>query len=300
MSEVTSAIPTLLRQPLLHFLLAGAAIFALDAYRGESGSGNDKRIVVSSAHIARLADQWQMTRGRQPTDDEIQILVRNYIKEEIYYREAVKLGLDVNDSVIRQRLGRKIEFLLVPELTLDEVSEEALAEYFGQHIDRYVTSPIVSFEQVYFAGGDLGDYVNENKLSEPALTSDSFALPESIEVALEQLRKGAIAESVGDVIGLPSRLEEADRAKVTRTFGKVFFDALLSLQPDVWTGPVVSGFGIHLVKITHRQESYTPSLSEVRAAVVNDWLSEQNSLLQNKAYDDLRSDYDVIIDVSAK
>ena len=286
------------RQPLLHFLLAGAAIFALDAVRGTPERTGDNRIVVSSAQVKRLADQWQLTWGRRPEEAELQGLVRNFIKEEIYYREALKLGLDVNDSVIRQRLGRKMEFLSVSELTADSVDEATLQSYYEANVVRYEQSPVFDFAQVYF------ERLNVNSDSESPNSTDGVettsAAGRPVGAILQQLRTGAQPGSFGDSISLPGSMRGVDQVAITRTFGSEFFTALNTLELGDWTGPIKSGFGFQLVNITRKVPSRIPALPEVRGTVLNDWLAEQNSLLQAQAYEKIRSTYDVQIEVTSE
>ena len=98
-------------QPLLHFLLIGFLIFVFSAWRGDKVESRSENIIVSVSDVVRLASLWQQTWKRVPTEEELQALVRDHIKEEVYYREALALGLDINDTVIRRRLRQKMEFL---------------------------------------------------------------------------------------------------------------------------------------------------------------------------------------------
>ncbi len=265
---------TLWRQPLLHFLVAGALIFALNAIRGTSEPAGSDRIVVTVAQVERIAGLWQKTWGRPPSESELQALIRDHVREEVYYREALKLGLDVNDTVIRRRLRQKMEFFATDDAA--GVSDEAVLErYFQQSAERYRTSPRYDFEQVYLATPD----------------------EQRVRQTLDALRAGVNPASLGDPISLPRTMAHADDAAVVRTFGSGFNDALNSLEIGAWSPPVVSGFGQHLVRITHKEPATVPALDEVRARVENDWQAEQYRLARDAAFEEMLARYDVEIEV---
>lgn len=262
------------RQPLVHFLLAGAAIFVFNTLREGSETTATDRITVSAAQVERLATVWQQTWGRAPDDAELQALVRDYIKDEIYYREALKLGLDVNDAVIRQRLRQKMEFLTAGELTVNDIDETILQQFYEANAARYQRGPVFSFTQLYFSGTDNT----------------------RVQKALGTLLAGGSIDALGDPINLPTVMSQADESQITRTFGSEFYTRLNAIKPGVWSDAVISGFGRHLVKITHKKAPAVPALADIRASVINDWLAAQNVALKNDAYEKLRLGYDIKIE----
>lgn len=280
MSDTADGKRSLWRQPLLHFLLAGAAIFALNAVRGTPDSATSNRIVVTVAQVERIAGLWQRTWGRAPSEAELQALVRDHIREEVYYREALKLGLDVNDTVIRRRLRQKMEFLTTDDVAATAPHDTALQAFYEQNAERYRKSPVFDFTQVYFS---LEDAANARTRQ-----------------ALAALRRGASPDDFGDPIGLPRTMGRANEADIARTFGSAFYQALIALQPDAWSGPVASGFGQHLVMVTNKEAAHVPALDAIRTDVTNDWLAEQSAAARDKAYTVLRAGYEVEIEAPAE
>ena len=274
MSEDTQGGRQWWRQPLLHFLLAAAVIFILDAVHGTPPEQGSRRIVVTVAQVERLAGLWQQTWGRAPSESELQSLVRDHVREEVYYREALQLGLDVNDTVIRRRLRQKMEFLSASEADGTAPKPEQLQRFFERNAARYRRGPRYDFSQIYFA---------------PANRSQA-------EAALAQLVGGTAAESLGEPIGLPASMSGADESTIARTFGSSFFGQLDALEADAWAGPLTSGLGLHLVKISHREASRTPALEQVRTHVQNDWMAEQAANARETAYQQLYSAYEIEIE----
>ncbi len=262
------------RQPLLHFLVAGAAIFALNAARGVTESPNENRIVVTATQVERMAGLWQKTWGRPPSDTELQALVRDHIKEEVYYREALKLGLNVNDTVIRRRLRQKMEFLTTAASAAPD--DATLLGYFEENVDRYKVRPVYDFEQMYFAGDD------DDRLQ------DTLAL----------LQSGSAVDNLGDRISLPREMSNAGETDIARTFGAGFYAALNGLDSGGWTGPVESGFGQHLVRINREIPARFPELDEVRRIVEDDWVAEQRAVWQESVFQEFRAGYTIDIEAA--
>ncbi len=278
MNDETNSGRSVWRQPLVHFLLAGAAIFALDALRGTPEPADSQRIVVTVAQVERMAGLWQKTWGRPPSESELQALVRDHIKEEIYYREALKLGLDVNDTVIRRRLRQKMEFLTTDDVNTSAPLDGDLQAFYEANAERYRRSPVFDFEQVYIAAA-----------------SDNRA-----QQLLGELRNGANSEALGEAISLPRAMSRADEATIARTFGSAFYAALDAIEPGTWSGPVPSGFGRHLVRISNKEAARIPALQDVRGAVENDWRAERSTASREQAYAILRASYEVDIEVPAE
>ena len=262
------------REPLLHFLLAGVVIFAVNAWRGPDTSRRSDKIIVTVDQVARMAVLWEKTWGRTPTEAELQGLVRDQIKEEIYYREALKLGLDINDTVIRRRLRQKMEFLALTDLEMRAPDEAVLRDWFENNAERYAIGPSYWFEQVYFEDAESA----------------------RIEAMREALQTGAAGDVHGDPISLPAQMQSANEAEITRTFGQAFYTGLQDLPKDQWSGPVASGFGQHLVRITAIQAASVPSFADRRAQVQRDWLAQARLRTEQEKYETLRGNYTIEIE----
>lgn len=203
-----------LRQPLLHFIAIGAFIFAVDSWLNPSDGGGDQVIDVSASRITALARNWEARRMRPPDWDEVRDLVDGYIREEILYREARKLGLDQDDAVVRRRLAQKIEFLYRDLQPISEPDEKSLQEYYAAHAERYREPVRLSFRQVHFSPDRRGK-----------------AVLSSARSALVSLRNGQ-AEAGGS-LGDPSLLHYGysglSRQDIRGRFGEEFAQKLMAL-----------------------------------------------------------------------
>jgi hypothetical protein len=266
----------ILREPLLHFLLLGALLFA--AYgllnRGLSDTSDD--IVVSPEQVEALKVQFTRLWQRPAMPEELNGLIEGWIKEEIFYREGLAMGLDRNDPVVRRRVAQKLEFVADGQGPAAPTAAE-LQAWLDAHRDRYRVAPRYSLRQVYFDPLRRAQRVDTD-----------------IATAKAALQRGADAR--GDSTMLPARLDEAEEAEVARQFGAEFADALANLPVGGWQGPVKSGFGLHLVEIRSRDEGRPAILEEVRAAVERDLLHARAEEAKTAWYAKLRANYKVRID----
>jgi peptidyl-prolyl cis-trans isomerase C len=263
-----------LREPLVHFLIAGAAIFAFYAWRGDAAAG-DRQIIVREAQVQRLANIWSQTWQRSPSGQELDGLIRDYIKEEVYYREAIRLGLDKDDAIVRKRLRAKMEFLSSAEAETMVPSDAVLQAWLDRYPARYAADPLISFQSVY---------MNASKGEAKA------------KAVLAQLQAGADPQKLGDPISLPPSLTGATYEDIDRQFGESFAAKLIAIPQGRWAGPVTSGFGLHLIRVDEVRAARTPTLAEVRQRVENDWRSATRIARENKAYQLLLDGYDIRIE----
>lgn len=262
-----------LREPLLHFLIGGLLVFLFSLWRGEPVDPASRAIVITEAQVARLAASWEQSWQRQPTAPEIDALIREFIKDEIYYREALRLGLDGEDVVIRRRLRSKMEFLARAQVESAKPKDAVLRAWLDKYPARFVSDPAFSFDQIYLGPTEIADA--------PA--------------ALKAISRGADWETQGQSISLPPSLDKASQAEIARQFGMPFANALPALANGVWVGPVVSGFGSHLVRVRAAQASGKPRLADVRQVVENDWRAVTMKEREAKAYQALLEGYDIEI-----
>ena len=271
-------ISSLLKEPLLHFLLIGMLLFLLyGKVAPTSAEGN--RITVSRGAMAGLATQFQATWSRPPTPVELQGLVDSYVRDEILFREGVALGLVKDDPVIKRRVRQKLEVLIEEEGKSGGASDAELSAYLSSNAAKFQMPPVLSFEQVLFDPARYGDQ-----------------LESAVSASLAALNKGATPESQGKGSMLPARVENLPLDLVVRDFGEEFGKALESAPVGQWTGPVRSGFGVHLLRISERKPGYVPSLDEARKAVTREWENDQRVAALANNYARLRKDYDVLIE----
>jgi len=260
----------LLREPLVYFLLAGAAIFALAELI--PADREEYTIVVTEAERARLRDQWQSQMGRVPAERELAGLVEQWIREEIYYREALRMGLERNDTIIRRRLAQKLNFLTEDVATGTPTSAETLETYFVENAERYTVPERVSFRHRYFSVERRTD-----------AQADATA-------ALED-------ESIGgDPFMLQLAYAQRSEREIADLFGAEFAATLAAMSDDSpgWQGPIRSAYGWHAVIIEQRIPARLPSFDEVARKVAVDHKQELRRAANERYYEALRSRYEII------
>lgn len=247
----------ILAEPLVHFI--GLALVILAAYWtvGERQDDTDTTIVVSPNRIEQLSTVFARTWQRPPTAPELKGLIDDFVKEEIYVREARRLGLDADDTVIRRRLRLKMEFLSDAEAELMPPADEELRQYLGTHAERFARPPRFSFDQVNFSSGRRGAAAEAD--AQKALIALNGAEPPD-------------PAGLGDPTLLPASLEDIDSEAVARSFGEEFASGLKTLPLGVWSGPVASSYGVHLVRLRAKTEGEAPAFAEVRDEVLREWM----------------------------
>lgn len=265
------------REPLVHFLVIGAGLFLAFGFTQDKRTEAPNRIVVDAGQVEQLAAQFRRTWLRPPTEEELAGLIESHVRDEVYYREALAMGLDRNDPQVRRRMRLKLEFLL-EDLTAEEPpGDEVLSAYLEQHPERFRIEPQVSFRQVY---------LNVDRRLDPAADAERM---------LAELRAGVAAETLGDPTMLPDEQTAVSGGEIARTFGEEFAQDVMSLEPGAWSGPLYSGLGAHLVLVTERREGRLPELAEVRAEVEREYLAQRRRELKDLAYLKLREGYEVIV-----
>ena len=269
-----------LREPLLHFLVIGAALFAL--YRFVAGEEDGPReIVVTEAQVEALAQNFARTWMRPPTADEVRGLVDDYVREEIYYREAIAIGLDRDDTVIRRRLRQKMEFVSDDIAAAREPTDAELEAYLRSNSGKFVDPPLLSFRQVLFSTDRRGESAQQDAGR-----------------ALEALRSGDRPGRVpeGDPSLLPPEMTKVTPRDVANVFGEGFTADIEDAPIDQWIGPVESPFGVHLVRLSARQAGRLPPLAEIRTVVLREWQATQQDQANEAFYEELRRKYDVRVE----
>jgi len=279
MTRLRARAMAVLREPFLHFVLLGLLIFAFNAWRGGVGDPADRRIVVSQAEVQRLIGQWMQTWRRPPTPCEVDALIRDHVKEEVYYREALHLGLDRNDEVVRRRMRAKMEFLAVSQLEQQTPTDATLQAWLDSHPAQYAQGARYSLDQVYVT----------------ARQGDAAADARAAAI-LRRLRGGTDWHRAGDPLDAPGHVEAADSATLTATFGSDFATAVAGLPTGRWAGPVRSGLGLHLVRLRQVMPGHPPKLAEVRQTVENDWRAATLARREADGYQALLDAYDVRIE----
>jgi len=270
-----------LREPLVHFLTLGAILFGIGILRGEGAGPAANRIAITPGAIERLLAGFQRTWQRPPTQAEFSGLVEEYLKEEVLYREALEMGLDRDDQIIRRRMRQKIEFLTADVVESFEPTEEELQAYLDANPDPYRQETTVTFLQAYIGERD-GPEQDEAR---------ALAL-------LDELRgnPNADPEQVGDPFMHPGAFWEMPERDLSGVFGEEFAAQVLELPVGEWSGPVTSAFGLHLVRLDDLIPGRPSELWEVRDAVYRDLLSERTREMDASYFEALLARYTVTVE----
>jgi hypothetical protein len=193
------------------------------------------------------------------------------------------MGLDKDDQIIRRRLGQKLEFLFADLASMIQPTEEGLEEYFADHIDRYQESDLLTFTHVFL----------DPDRREDQTLDDAEALMLEL-IALDQ--PGKLSENRGDPFMLQNYYPERTELEILKLFGSGFADTISDLEPGKWHGPVLSGYGVHLVFVHYRVEAEPPLLSLVRDQVKQDWQDDQRERLNGEFYTNMRDRYEVVVE----
>jgi hypothetical protein len=272
----------LLREPLAHFaalallIFAAYAVLAPPAQQAPAGS-----IVVSAGKIEQMAAIFARTWQRPPSPEELKGLIDDYVTEEIYVREALALGLDIDDTVIRRRLRQKIEFMTSADVDALTPTDADLQTYLDANPDTFSEAPQVGFQQVY---------LNPDRHRE-TMDQDAAAL-------LEALRADPEADTsvLGDASLLPYELPLTSVGGIDRIFGPDVAISVAQAEPGVWTGPVPSPYGLHLIRVTTKSPGRLPALAEIRDVVLREWSNAKRQDLEAARLAELLGRYDVRID----
>jgi hypothetical protein len=243
-------------------------------------SGN--KIVVTAADIERLSANWSKRWNRPPTDIELKGLIDSYIKEEVYYREALALGLDRDDTILRRRLMQKMEFLSNDLAELNQPDDTALNKYFLDNQEKYELPPRITFTHIYFSWDKRGAKVFEDA--------------KSVLAGLNVPR----APEKGDSFMMQYDFVQETPFEVERLFGKGFAEQLFALQTDAWQGPIESGYGLHLVRISEKIDSEMPELASVIDKVRTDFMFEQRQKVNKEIYEKFKERYEIVIEEMPK
>lgn len=274
-------IERLVSDPLVHFLVVGAALFGLLALGGGSADPESTReqIRIDAAEIRETLEAATILQGREPTDEELRELVEPLIREEVLYREALALGLDENDDEVRRRLVEKMRYLTEDLADPEPASREALREFYASNRERFRIPERVTFDQLFFSPRERGEQLEAD-----------------VEAALEALREGADAEAFGDSTPLQSRFVDAPRDQVRVLFGEPFMQAVFDADAGRWIGPFESDFGLHLVRLVERKAARTPEFEAVVDEAREQYAAERREAANEQAFAEMREHYEIEVE----
>ena len=274
---INSKVKTLLREPIVLFILIGSVIYLLQALAFNTNPSGSKQIIVSSVQLKQLENGFSNTWMRPPTEIELEGLIANYIRNEVFYREALAMGLEENDQVIRNRLRQKLELLMDNMASVNVPSQQMLEAYLQESADDFKGDYRVSFIQVF---------VNPEEHSDPQNVALNL---------LKQLQEGARPEDLGDATLMGYSFPDYSQTDVGRRFGSDFSRQVIQVESDEWSGPLYSGMGLHLIRIDHFENGTLPELSEIQNSVEREWMAKKKSEFKAATYEKLLEGYDVLI-----
>ena len=274
----------LFKEPLIQFLLIGACIYGAYALFGAPEEDfRDTRVHVDARRINSFISEWESRWNRPPTRDEINGLIQSYIKEDVLYRQAVSMGLNEDDPITRRRMAQKLEFLTSDLASMVEPAEGELERYFNESSELYQKPDLISFYQVFF-----------NPDIREASTLDDAA--EVLAQLQKQGEPGPESLLVSDRFMVPNEFVAVTELGVSRQLGKDFAQSVMNLEEGSWHGPIVSGYGVHLVYVFDFEASPPAVFAEVRDAVFENWQLERRTDFNAEFLENLKSRYEIVID----
>jgi len=282
--SLRNRIARLAGEPLFHFFLIGALIYAAYAFMGNRAiEDSGKRITVTAGQISALEDAWKKRWNRPPTQQELQGVVKQFLRERVLSSEAIAMGLDKDDVVIRRRMSQKLEYLSQDLLGVGTPSDEELAAYFTKNARAYEKPALVTMTHIFFDPDKRGDQALEEAKTQKVVLANLKVAPTD-------------ARSYGDQFLLQSYYPERTYAELSKLFGSGFVETLVKLSPKEWHGPVLSGYGVHLVYIHHREKARAAKLEDVKDRVLANWQDNRRKKLSEKYLSGLLDRYQVRIE----
>lgn len=273
-----------LREPLVQFFVIGLFIYGLYGLYGsteEDYEGN--KIVVDSERIASLKSAWLQRWNRPPTEQELNGLISQFIREDILYREALAMGLDKNDPITRRRMAQKLEFLSRDIANLKEPQAGEPESFFESNREQYTPPDLITFTHVFIDPDKRGD----------ATLDDAAGLLSELQAAGAP---DSSVSSLGDRFMLQNFYPQKSEFEIRKLFGSGFAASIMELEPGVWHGPVLSGYGTHLVYVSALDKAALPEFEDVQGSVLEDWQAEEQEKFNKAYYESLKSRYEIVIE----
>ncbi len=251
------------------FFIIGLTLYLIDI---GLNSYDEKEIYISDQEIISLVTAWKSQVGRNPNDDEIARIINNLVEEEILYREALKLGLDREDRIIKRRLAQKISFLKQESIP-DSPSNEDLIEYFNKNNNKYFIDSKYTFSHYFFS--------NEN---------NSFE--RSSKAYIDLLNNNSINS---DPFFLGKNFVDVSEREIKSEFGEDFSSNFIDVELNKWIGPLESPFGHHIIYVRNYSQGYLPNIASVLKQVEVDFLQTQRDEAIENYLNQIRSEYKIYI-----
>jgi peptidyl-prolyl cis-trans isomerase C len=273
-----------LREPLVHFLLLGAILFGVYAYveRGHGGVDQSKQIQLTIDDLSQLVLVFQSQWRRDPTPEELRQLVEDKVHEEVLYREALALGLDKNDTIVKRRMAQKMQFLAEDVAAAREPTTAELKSWFEQNSRLFAMPARLGFRHLYFSSDRRGGHARADAV-------------QALAILAGEAEDSPLAGSLADPFMFQDFYRDRAPDYLGKEFGPQFAQAVAKLPAGGWQGPVESGFGWHLVYVDTVISARLPAFEEIEPDVKTAWLLEQKTFAWEKAYQEMRAKYAVML-----
>ena len=283
------AVKRWLREPLIHFLLIGAFLFAADRYMQpvSGGTPSSKQIQLSLDDLSQMVMLFQSQWRREPTAQELARLVENKVQEEILYREALAMGLEKDDTIVKRRMAQKLRFLAEDVAAAREPTTAELKSWFEKNNAMFAQPNRVSFRHLYFSPDRRGQRARDDAAKALAKLAG-------------QPQDAKLAASLADPFMFQDYYRDRAPEFLGKEFGPQFAQAVAKLPPGSWQGPIESGFGWHLVFVDTVIPGRVPAFEEIEPDVKTAWLGEQKEQAWRKAYEAMRAKYTVLLPAPPK
>ena len=269
-----SKLNTILREPLIHFLLIGAALFFIYSQVNDSTTEDEKLINITKLELNTITSQWIKAKGREPSEEEKQEQIQKLIQEKILYREAIAKGLDKNDLTIRRHLAKKMRYVYDDNSLIPQATNEELKEYFSKNSSKFIESESLSFNQVVFTPTENSKDINKD--------ANEF-------LKKLQSSKSKKISTIGDLV-------ELSKKGIINTFGQEFASEAFTLDTKSWQGPIKTRHGLHLIYIHSKIDAKLPKFSEIEEKVNTEWQIEKREAANKVFYTQLYKDYEIVIE----
>lgn len=274
------------REPLIHFFVLGLVVFSLHWFlEKKPETPEDPYLVeVTSADIEWFRTMWNKRMGREPDVNELRGEVNQLIREQILSREAVSMGLDQGDTVVRRRLAQKMNYLFKDLSDIEEPADDELKAYLQNNRKKYEIPGTASLTHIYF---------NTDKRGEEEAREATRKLVEKLKK-----KEGSIPDlsTLGDPFLLDSDYKNKDLVEIRGIFGQKFAEAVWSQKPGTWHGPVASGYGVHAVYLHERSDARLPDYRDLKERLRSDWMGDKQRELSRRVYKELRGKYRVLLE----
>jgi hypothetical protein len=273
-----------LREPLVHFLLIGLGLFIIYGvlHPGSGRGGSLNQIVLTEDDLRQLQIAFTAQWRRPPTPEELAGLVNSKVREEILYREALALGLDKEDTIVKRRMAQKMDFLAEDLSDLSEPTSEELRVWFEKNSQRFALPPRVTFRHLYFSPDHRGARANADALR-------------ALGKLVGKTEGSPAAAALADPFMFQDYYGDRTPEQLAKEFGPNFAQSIFQLRPGSWQGPIESGYGWHLVWVDSITPSRVPQFEEVEQDVKSEWIEEQRSETKRKMFEAMRTRYEVVL-----